>query len=256
MCFVSRAAVRGAWRHRQILATEATLRLLPRAGAHRPQVRALAVPLGRPFSLGNARVEIFASGAGLGAASLVIDVDALGTRVCYAGAIGPGAELRPCDELVLDATYGATRFPARAEVLEQIRAWGSGVLQIDPLAAIELAVALGRPVAAHPAIRTLLRKARELGATLPAPVADGLVLWPLDRPAPDAARTATASGRAGSTFLWAESAGQDELVAYALATGARRVQLVGEGGEALAALLSERGLEARLVGPPRQLALL
>jgi hypothetical protein len=82
-----------------------------------------------------------------------------------------------------------------------------------------------------------------------------VLLWPLDRPPPEGVRAATVSGRAGSTFLFAESAGQDELVAHAVASGAKVVHLTGDGGEALLPLLAARGLEARLLGPPRQLAL-
>ena len=282
VCFVSSAAIAGAWRHRQILATEATLRLLPRAAAARPQVRALAVPTGRPFGLGNARVELFPSGAGLGAASVVVTVDAEGTRVCYAGAVdvaadrlGGAAELRPCDELVIDARYGDPRhvFPPRAEVLDDLRRWvagvraagGTPVLLAEPLAgALELARAFAEPLAAHPQIRSLAHKARTL-VSLPElargkPRSGEILVWPLGLAPPPGARVARVTGAAlgePDGFPLAEQAGHADLLRYVEQSGARRVHLLGPAGPAgaLAAVLVRRGIAARPLAAPEQLTL-
>jgi putative mRNA 3-end processing factor len=257
MAFVSHAAVKGAWRHRQIFATETTLRLLPRAATERPQVRALPIPFNRPFALGNTRVELFPSGLAPGAASLVVDVDTEGTRVGYAGTIGPAAELRPCDEVILDATFGDRDFPPREAVLAELRAWidrGPGTLLVGSLAALSWLAELARPLGAHPVLRSRVHKARGLGVTLPPLVRAEVVLWPDDRP-PPAGRVARVSGHDGAEFRLAESAGQADLVRYVVATGARAAYLIGppQHAEALAAKLP---IPARILGPPTQLALL
>src|SRR5262245_63134645 len=68
-CFVSSALVPEAGRHKQVIATAETLALLPEASR-----QPLAVPFGRPFTLGNVRLELFPSGLIPGAASLQVDV--------------------------------------------------------------------------------------------------------------------------------------------------------------------------------------
>jgi putative mRNA 3-end processing factor len=203
-CFVSSAIVPEARRHRQIIATQATLALLPGAGAlaSKGARRALAVPYGRSFTLGDARLEIFPSGTMVGAASLHVDVG--GTRVVYAGSVDPrggrlggAGELRVCDVLVVDATYAHPRFelPPVAEALAAVRAFvdearGAGdtpVLLASPLAlGPDLAVALaGLPLRGDRAIVEAARKLRGLGVEIPpvarlsAPPAPGeVVLWP------------------------------------------------------------------------------
>jgi len=70
---------------RQLLATELTLALLGPAGA-RLKAHALPAGYGRPFSLGDLRLEMFPSGFIPGAASLLCEHD--GRRIVYAGAIG------------------------------------------------------------------------------------------------------------------------------------------------------------------------
>jgi putative mRNA 3-end processing factor len=205
-CFVSSALIPEARRHRQIIATAATLALMPGAGAlaGKRAPRALAVPFGRSFSLGDARLELFPSGAMVGAASLYIDVG--GTRVVYAGSVDPrggrlagAAELRLCDVLVIDATFAHPRFvlPPPAEALARARAFvdatlaggATPVLLASPLAlGPDLIAALGaaHPLRAHRAFVEAARKLRALGHELPAiqrlvapPVAPGeVVLWP------------------------------------------------------------------------------
>jgi putative mRNA 3-end processing factor len=208
-CFVSSALVPEARRHRQIIATQATLALIPGAGAlaGKRAPRALAVPYGRSFSLGDARLELFPSGAAVGAASLHIDL--AGTRVVHAGAVDPrgrpiagAAELRVCDVLVVDATYAHPRFafPPAAEALDAVRrfvedalaAARTPVLLASPLAlGPDLVAALGGrfPLRAHRSFTEAARKLRGLGMELPpvnrlasGPVLPGeVVLWPTAR---------------------------------------------------------------------------
>src|SRR5579863_3347118 len=95
LVFLSHAAVLGArgrralphvgGSRRQILATEATLALLGPFG-ERLRAQTLVVPFGRPFVLGDLRLEIFPSGFMPGAASLLCERD--GRRLVYAGPVG------------------------------------------------------------------------------------------------------------------------------------------------------------------------
>lgn len=75
----------------------------------------LAVPFGHPFTLGTHRLELFSSGFGLGASSLLVQGDT--EKTLYAGAINPhGSKLggaidhRATDILVLSARYGQPAF--------------------------------------------------------------------------------------------------------------------------------------------------
>jgi Cft2 family RNA processing exonuclease len=126
ICFLSNAHALARSRHGQLIATAATLELYGESatGAH------LAVPYGRPFTLGTVRLELIRSGHGLGGASLLAEV--AGYRVLYSnsislrgGGLGGQAEVRACDALVVGAHYGDARFrfPAVEEVLAQVLAW-------------------------------------------------------------------------------------------------------------------------------------
>jgi hypothetical protein len=115
LCFVSRADRVPASQHGQIIATAETLALLSRQGRRPDAASELAVPPGRPFSLGTLRLELFRSGTAVGAASLSVDLG--DRRVVYAGSVNPQggglggvADQRPCTVLVLDAHYGDARF--------------------------------------------------------------------------------------------------------------------------------------------------
>ena len=136
LVFLSHAAVLGArgrralphvgGSRRQILATEATLALLGPFG-ERLRAQTLVVPFGRPFALGDLRLEIFPSGFMPGAASLLCERD--GRRVVYAGPVGQvdpdgRAELRAADAVCIDARFAAREivFPERAAAEEALRA--------------------------------------------------------------------------------------------------------------------------------------
>jgi putative mRNA 3-end processing factor len=145
LVFLSHASVLGArgrralphvgGSRRQILATEATLTLLGPFG-ERLRAQTLVVPFGRPFALGDLRLEIFPSGFMPGAASLLCERD--GRRIVYAGPIGQleqpeqvgqpvaedgRAELRAADALCIDARFASRdiAFPGRAAAEEALR---------------------------------------------------------------------------------------------------------------------------------------
>jgi putative mRNA 3-end processing factor len=115
LCFVSRADRVQASQHGQIIATAETLAILARQGRRPAAASELSVPLGRPFSLGTLRMELFRSGSAIGAASLSVDLGDL--RVVYAGTVNPrggglggAADQRSGSVLVIDAHYGDPRF--------------------------------------------------------------------------------------------------------------------------------------------------
>lgn len=167
VCFASTASALHTARHGQLIATAETIALLE--VAHTISAP-LAVPYGHPFTLGRHRLELFASGHALGAASLLVQVD--DKRVVYAGAVNPhgsglggGADVRACDVLVVSARYAQPRFrfPEAAEVLGELRAFcseivgheGLAVLLLDTAAkALDVAAALGGdfPFDAHRSI--------------------------------------------------------------------------------------------------------
>src|SRR6185436_5029098 len=85
-----RALPRVGGGRRQVLTTDVTLALLGPAG-QRLAAHALPGAYGRPFGLGDLRLEMFPSGFMPGAASLLCERQ--GQRIVYAGAIGEGADV-------------------------------------------------------------------------------------------------------------------------------------------------------------------
>ncbi len=191
--------MRGA-KHAQLIASQDSLNLLG------PQERAagsrLPVPFGHPFTLGNHRIELFSSGHGLGAASLLVNVD--GRKVVYAGTVNPrGSALggaldhRSADILVISARYGGAgmAFPDPAVVLEKLRtrcaeianAGGVAVLLVgDAGKALDLVQALGSDVElqAHRGFHDAARRVRpklfeSLRRWKASPVGGRVVLWPM-----------------------------------------------------------------------------
>ena len=246
VCFASAADALERAGHGQLIASGETLALIGAGDAH------LAVPFGRPFTLGTVRLELVPSGHGRGGAGLSADLG--GRHVFYGGAMNPAggglggpAELRPCDTLVLVAPWGEPHhaFPAPAAATGAIvdacgRALDEDAVAVvlvdDALAGLELATILherGVAVGAHRAIVTLARRLAE--AKLPAPpltraaARRRALVWPLDdharlgaalRGLP--ARVVVASGRAVEPgFVDALAAGRDrrqvEAVAWSLA---------------------------------------
>jgi putative mRNA 3-end processing factor len=298
VCFVSHAGVIEAHRHRQIIATADTVALLPRTARKRPQ-STLTPPYARPFSLGELRVELYPSGFMRGAASMVVDVH--GERVAYAGAIAPAirqldwpGQVRPCDVLIIDATYAHPRFrfAPPAMVLAQVEAFvqevlaegGTPVLLVPPVTlAMTLVARLGArvPLVASRPIAEAAARLRALAPELPTvrrmdgPLRPGeAVLWPIsareakalsllrkprfalvDASAVDVG--AVVRVRADTAFAYSDRAGHDDLVDYAGQCGARAVYAVGGGEQVAEALapLTKSGVRVEPVGPPAQLAL-
>jgi len=267
---------------RQLLATDATLTLLGPVG-DRLRPHALLAPLGRPFALGDLRLEVVSSGHLPGAASLLSDK--AGRRLLYAGPIGDGADLRTAHAVCLDArwTGSGPAVPARSEAEAAVCAAAADrlegqapVLLIDPPAlapAIAQVLAdAGLAVRAH---RKILEAfgvyRRALGLSRLASgvqrfagrLAPGdLLLWPAGAALPAQALKPLrrvvpvgpqAPGEGGVPFPFGADAAR--ALAYVAATGASEVALVGAPDEHLLGLLQGRGLAAYRLGPARQMPL-
>jgi hypothetical protein len=170
----------------ELLATDATLALLGAAGA-RLHRHTLPTPFGRPFVLGDARVELFPSGHLPGSASLLVEV--AGRRLIYAGTIrrerpsfgALPAEIRRADAVCIDGTFGDPRFalPPVEEALAELRrfvketqaAGGAAVLLTSAYGtAMEVASALatvGYPLRGHRAVVKAAAAFRTAGAPPP-----------------------------------------------------------------------------------------
>ncbi len=267
---------------RRLLATDATLTLLGPVG-ERLRPHALIASLGRPFALGDLRLELLSSSHLPGAASLLAEKG--GRRLLYAGPLGDGADLRAAHAVCVDARWTAAglTLPARADAEAAVLAAGreraggdAPVLLIDPPAlAPEIAQALagaGVPVRAH---RKILEAfgvyRRALGLTRPAGAVQRFsgrlaggecLLWPAGAPLPAQAvrppRAVVPVGpRAGQAGGVAFPFGADAArsIGYVAATGASEVALVAAPDDHLLELLRARGLAAYRLGPARQMPL-
>ncbi len=201
----ARALPRARHGRRQILTTETTLALLGAPGA-RLRAHALLAGLGRPFALGELRLELFSSGHGPGAASLLCEIGAGAgpKRIVYAGVLGPGDALgvRPADALCMDATFGARRFsfPPVAEALAETRR-----LVLDALARGDAPLVLVEPSGTALAVATALveagvpvRGARAIVQVAAAHGQAGLAVPPIQR--------FDGKLRHGEALLWPPSA--------------------------------------------------
>jgi len=269
-------------RRRQLLATDATLTLLGPVG-ERLRPHALLAPLGRPFALGDLRLEVMSSGYLPGAASLLSDKG--GRRLLYAGPIGEGADLRTAHAVCLDArgTAAGAALPSRSEAEAALRGAASHrpeglapVLLIDPpalapaiaqiLAEAGLAVRTHRKILeAFGVYRRALSLSRPASAIqrLGGRLAPGeLLLWPAGAPLPAPAlrppRRIVPVGpqvAPGDGVPFPFGADAARALAYVAATGASEVALVAAPDDHLLELLRGRGLAAYRLGPARQMPL-
>ncbi len=283
VCFLSSAERVARTGHGQLIATPVTLALLGARGHGH-----LAVPVRQRFTLGTLRIELIASGRGLGAAALYVDID--GRTVLYAagirttaGGVSEPADVRTADAVVVAAPYGEPHheFPpverAATEVVEWCHAHlGAGqvpVLEVDTvLDAFEVAtrlVAAGVTVSGTRLVRDAMARIADLSA-VPAIRTVGRepgVVIQLDGeraklPAGQTTRTALVSGRAldlhrqrpgfEAAFAWPFVAGRTELLTWIDQTRARDVFVTGHCADAIVSALGPR---AHTLGPPRQMAL-
>jgi putative mRNA 3-end processing factor len=295
LAFVSHAHADHAARHRQVIATSATIDLLAhRFGASKAP---LPAPYRKPFAIGALELELIPSGHVLGAAQLRATLD--GSRIVYTGDLNPvpslaaePCEVATCDLLVIESTFGHPRFrfPPREEVHEAVRAFARGALEdgVTPVLfayslgkgqeAIRLLSSSGFSVAAHTSISEICEVYARHGCELPHRRFDGalqpneVLVFP---PHLARARALTRLGRVRTAILtgWAIEPGAryrygtdeaiplsdhadfEALVGYVRASGARRVVTVHGFAKELAAWLRDHGVEARPLEEPRQMEL-
>ena len=283
ICFVSSADRLGRAGHGQLIGTPLTLALLAAKGDGH-----LAVPVRQRFTLGTLRLELIPSGRGLGAAALHVDLG--GRTTLYAGAVrtsrggaGDAAEVRACDAIVVHATFGEPHhvFPKLVDAIAETCAWAAAELAADrrpvlfcdtAVDGLEIAIELaarGIEIAAARPIRDAALRVNGR-AQLPPISTPGnpprAVVW-LDSDHGGLSKalagkrfsTALVSGRAieGATgydagFAWANAADRKQLLAWIDSAGAREVFVTGPCADAIVDALGGR---ARVVGPPRQMAL-
>ena len=276
---------------RRILTTDATLALSGAAG-ERLRPHALVAAYGRPFNLGDMRLELFPSGYGHGAASLLCERD--GSRLVYSGPVGTEAPaVRVAHALCLDGTFGSSRyvFPSLPEALAQVSTFvqqalaaGRAPVVLTHASGALLACAgalaqVGIGLRAHRAAMGAAASYRTAGIAVPAlarfagKLAPGeALLWPVEaRDAPALKRLVSAS------FLLASGAAADPatlararvdaavplstmadfagLLRYVEATAPREVAVQHAGDGELCQVLRDRGIEAYAVGPPEQISL-
>ena len=189
---------------RQIVTTEKTLMLLGAAG-DKLRPRTLPAAFGRPFNLGEHRIEVVPTGYLPGAAALLCESE--DRCLFYAGRFCPepmvdgveAAEVRRADAICLDATFGDPRlvFAPRKQVVAEVRAFvqetlekrQAPVLLASPFGALPALVLdlarMGIPMRAHPRIAAVLARLRGVCEVLPqvprwgGKLAEGeVLLWP------------------------------------------------------------------------------
>ena len=189
---------------RQIVTTETTLRLLGDAG-EKLRDRTLPAAFGRPFNLGNERIEVVPTGYLPGSAGLLCEND--GHSAFYLGAYAPEAlapdfpasEVRRADAVCIDATFGdpGLVIPPRQQTIAEIVAFAKAALAekqtpvllgspFGALAAVASALFhASLPLRAHSRIAAVLSRLRPYQPSLPTParfsgrVAEGeVLLWP------------------------------------------------------------------------------
>ena len=132
--FVSHAHADHMKRHSRVFCTAPTAAMMRVRGATRSQFQVLK--WGEPVRWGRAQVSLYPAGHVLGSAQML--VECAGTRLLYSGDFKLRAALSceniavpQADIVVMETTFGTPRyrFPDSLEVVEQIAAWCSGVLE-------------------------------------------------------------------------------------------------------------------------------
>ncbi len=124
LSFISNANISTLPMHDRIIATPETLKLIE---SKTSGCIALSCPFNRPFTLGNAKIELIPSGYSLGASQILVEIN--GKRIVYTGDLkvrnsdtAKFIEIRRCDTLIMKCRYGDPEFnfPTHEEVCKQI----------------------------------------------------------------------------------------------------------------------------------------
>jgi putative mRNA 3-end processing factor len=251
--FVSGADVQLRRRWERLVTTERTQKLI---GERYHGV--LPAPFGRPFAMGRARLELLPAGRVPGSAQLRVEID--GKVALYAGAVHPSggrlaeaAQVRGCDELVMDVAAGPPTREAEERLVAAARAASHGKEDGKPLLtagsawrAAELAALLveaGLAVAATRPLAALLSRYRRLGVAVPTLTKTGgaRISWPAVND--DDTRRALAD------------VDLPALVEFAVSTGARIVHVTGGCSDEVVRAFAKKKLRVSPLGPPQQVPL-
>ena len=295
LSFVSHAHSDHAARHRRVVATATTLRLLAHRVGKLPA--SLPAPFNQPFTLDGVDLELVPAGHVFGSAQ--IRMTHKGRCVGYTGDLNTAGGLTSepagiafCDTLVVESTFGLPkyRFPPRQETYEAIRSFARAALdaRATPVffgytlgkaqEAIKVLTDGGLRVAAHASIAEIGALYTELGCPLACRRFEGelepgeALVFPthltrsraLDKIGP--ARTALLTGWAvdpstryrygtDAAFPLSDHSDFEGLLAYVKQTGARKVLTVHGFAKEFAACLRDRGWDAQPLETPRQLEL-
>ncbi|MEL7368170.1 MAG: MBL fold metallo-hydrolase [Myxococcota bacterium] len=295
LVFISHSHADYVGKHRRILATDKTVRVLTRGTG---KIDALTSPYRRKFTLGPLSLQMYPSGHVLGAAQLLIVRD--DQRLLYTSDINPResltaeqSEVVPCDVLVIPATYGRPqfKFPPREEVIARLSKRvddclsdkTTPVLIANPIGLAQELMQIfgtaGHRLRVHRSIYDVAKIYRELGVSLPnarrfqgVPAKDEIVIFPpilrnhtsirkLKKH-----RTIMVDGRAlddayvfaskvDEAFALSDTAGYDELLAFIKQTGAAEVFLSDGYIDEFAQDLRDAGIRAFPLVKPKQLSL-
>jgi putative mRNA 3-end processing factor len=276
----------------RMVATAATIQLLE-AALPRALRRTAALPAayGQTFALGSLRLVAHPAGHVLGSAQVRCQAD--GLDLVYAGDVGgmgprasltaePLEQLR-CETLAIRALYGHPRyaFPPRAAMLERVEAFVNAALR-DGKTPVIVGAALGvaqevvhflggrRTLRLHPtafrACEVYARQGVALAGYVRLDEEGDVVLVPptvrLGRLQLGPHRICALTGRAvdgiasaDEALPLADHAGFGDLLAYARASGARRVLAIDGHAEDLAQALRALGIEAIAIREHHQLRL-
>ncbi len=293
--FVSHAHSDHTARHRLVMATPATLRLMAaRLGTWDGE--AVALPFGETHVSERFRMRLFPAGHVLGSAQALIECE--GGSVLYTGdfKLRPGwtserTESPHAETLVMETTFGLPRyvFPPADEVLARLRAFCLEALE-DGQTPVLLAYSLGKaqeliaalgsegiPLMLHPSVERITEIYRAEGVVLPttlpweprggavliAPpsIAGTSVLARVPR-----RRVAVVTGwamdsqilhrmRCDAAFPLSDHAGFDDLLRHVEAVQPSRVLTLHGFASEFAAELRARGIEAWALTAPNQLEL-
>ena len=295
VCFVS-GPDRFHAPHGQLIATPESIAMT--TGTARRNQSLLTAGYGRPFSLGAVRMELVRSGHCMGGASMLVELN--GERVFYAGRVNPQgiglggrADVRRCDVLILDATYGHPQyaFPDPLEAVKQLWAFITATVEAGKIPilithtvskALDVAWKLPAENIRIHAHRTVYEAAKRIGsfASIPplrcwkgrASLGD-MVLCPLNYFSgmkPDRlefeTRIVLISGEANSSraccdteadfgCVWSSRGDYHHLHTYVEQSQASRVFVTGRYARSFAQALCRKGRTATVLEPPRQMNL-
>ena len=176
--FVSHAHTDHATRHRKVMATPETLVLLEH---RRGYTQAVTAPFNQPLALADHQVTLFPAGHILGSAQILIEGDRslvyTGDFKLHAGLCARPAEVRNCDILIMECTFGQPQyvFPPFQEIVERLQGFIQKTLLegMTPVVlgytlgkgqeALKIVGQLGYPAVVHDSIYSIARIYEKLG---------------------------------------------------------------------------------------------